>query len=76
MAPPPDGLLSGPLSRAGTWPILLRVRCCDVRPVFLPKGRVGRHYRAVARNGRVLLASDRGLASWNRATSPACNQPL
>src|SRR5437879_5694614 len=31
---------------------------CDVRPRFIPKCRVGRGYRAVARNGRVLLASN------------------
>jgi len=31
---------------------------CDLRPRFIPKCRVGRGYRAVARNGRVLLASN------------------
>jgi hypothetical protein len=30
---------------------------CALRPAFLPKGTVGRHHRAIARNGRVLLAS-------------------
>jgi hypothetical protein len=30
---------------------------CDLRPALLPKGTVGRHHRAVARNGRVLVAS-------------------
>jgi hypothetical protein len=33
----------------------------DVRRRFLSKGRIGRGYRAVGRNGRVLLASDRPL---------------
>jgi len=54
-----DELLRGlawPRGRA--WPLTLRVRCCDLRPRFIPKGRVGRSYRAIARNGRVLLASD------------------
>jgi hypothetical protein len=31
---------------------------CDLRPRFIPKCRVGGGYRAVARNGRVLLASN------------------
>ena len=31
---------------------------CDLRHRFIPKCRVGRGYRAVARNGRVLLASN------------------
>jgi hypothetical protein len=31
---------------------------CDLSPRFIPKCRVGRGYRAVSRNGRVLLASN------------------
>ncbi len=64
------------------WPIVLRALLCDLRPRFLPKGQAGRGYRAVARNGRVLLASDRPLAelpnhtvqlrlqTWHRAVLP------
>jgi hypothetical protein len=58
-----DNLVWGPLRATGTWPLLVRVRWCDLRPAFLPKGQVGRGYRAVARNGRVLLASDQPLAA-------------
>ena len=35
-----------------------RAVLCDLRPRFIPKCRVGRGYRAVSRNGRVLLASN------------------
>jgi hypothetical protein len=53
-------LLNGPLLAAGVpWPLTLRARLGDLRPRFLPKGPAGRGFRAVARNGRVLLASDR-----------------
>jgi hypothetical protein len=31
---------------------------CDLRPRFIPKGRAGKGWRAVSRNGRVLLCSD------------------
>jgi hypothetical protein len=53
-----------------------------LRPRFLAKGRVGKGYRAIARNGRVLLASDRSLEElagcvavvrlqvWRRALLP------
>src|SRR6266852_7742663 len=41
------------------WPLTLPVVLCNLRPRFLPKGTVGRSFRAVARNGRVLLCSDR-----------------
>ena len=58
-----DQLLSGPLwAAAGGLPLSLAARWCDVRSRFIPKGRVGRGERAVARNGRVLLAGDRPLA--------------
>jgi hypothetical protein len=77
-------LLGGPLLSAGApWPLVLRATLGDLRPRFLPKGAVGRAgHRAVARNGRVLLCSDRpvtelaGLAAvvrlqtWHRATLP------
>jgi hypothetical protein len=39
-------------------PLCFRAVLCDLRPRFIPKCRVGRGYRAVARNGRVLLASN------------------
>ncbi len=77
-------LLGGPLLSAGApWPLVLRATLCDLRPRFLPKGAVGpAGHRAVARNGRVLLCSDRpvaelaGLAAlvrlqtWHRAALP------
>ena len=77
-------LLGGPLLSAGApWPLVLRATLGDLRPRFLPKGAVGRAgHRAVARNGRVLLCSDRpvaelaGLAAlvrlqtWHRAALP------
>jgi hypothetical protein len=51
-------LLQGPLwlSR-GSLPIGLTAVVCDLQPRFIPKGRAGRGFRAIARNGRVLLAS-------------------
>jgi hypothetical protein len=56
-------LASGPLLDAlGALPISLTVRLGDLRPRFLAKATVGRGVRAVARNGRVLLAGDRPLA--------------
>lgn len=62
----PDGvleLLHGRLRpAAGDWPVRLAVRLGEMRPAFLAKGRAGRGHRAVSRNGRVLLASDRPLA--------------
>jgi hypothetical protein len=55
--------LRGPLlTLSGRWPVNLAALLCDLRPRLLPKGRAGRGYRAVARNGRVLVASDRPLA--------------
>src|SRR2546430_462650 len=38
--------------------LCFRAILCDLRPRFIPKCRVGRGYRAVARNGRILLASN------------------
>jgi hypothetical protein len=61
MSFPPSNLLRGRLAESGIWPLLLRARGCDLRPVFLLKGQVGRHHRAVSRNGRVLLASQLSL---------------
>lgn len=76
-------LLRGPLlDRAGTLPLSLSAVLCDLRPRFLAKCTVGRGYRAIARNGRVLLACDRPLAEligrtayvrvqvWHRALLP------
>lgn len=76
-------LLAGPLVAGDApWPLALTVRLCDLRPRFLDKGRAGHGYRAIARNGRVLLASDRPLAelpgrvararlqTWHRAILP------
>jgi hypothetical protein len=58
-------LLSGPLfTSPQDLPLCLHAQLCDLRPRFLPKGRVGQGYRAVARNGRVLLATNRPLAEW------------
>jgi hypothetical protein len=74
------------LDAASDLPISLRVQLCDLKPRFLPKGTVGRGFRAVARNGRVLLASDTPLAqlagqvvtmriqTWHKAILPG-DQP-
>jgi len=76
-------LVSGPLfTGAQDLPLRLDAWMCDVRPRFLAKGRVGQNYRAIARNGRVLLATDQPLAEladraaqvrlqlWQRAILP------
>ena len=76
-------LIRGPLLTAGApWPLSLRVLLCDLRPRFLAKGQAGRGHRAIARNGRVLLAADRPpgelagrctrlrLQTWHRAILP------
>ena len=56
-------ILHGPLWSATTsWPMTLNARLCDLRPRFLPKHQVPRGHRAIARNGRVLLASQQTLA--------------
>jgi hypothetical protein len=60
---PATHLLSGPLLKADIrWPLVLIVQWCDLRPRFLPKSSSGRGHRAISRNGRALLASDRPLA--------------
>jgi hypothetical protein len=65
-----------------SWPLLLDVQLCDLRRRFIPKQGVDRGCRAVARNGRVLLASDLPLAelpgrsarvrlqTWHKAILP------
>ncbi len=76
------GLVTGRLLEAGGWPLRLAAWLCDLRTRFLIKdGPAGTH-RAVARNGRVLLASDRPLdelagrpalvrlQTWHRAILP------
>lgn len=45
------------LESADAESILFHAILCDFRPRFIPKGRIGRGYRAIARNGRVLLTS-------------------
>jgi hypothetical protein len=60
---PARKLLSGRLVEAPfPWPLLSHVVLCDLRPRFIPKGQLGGSHRAVARNGRVLLASRLPLA--------------
>jgi hypothetical protein len=60
---PARKLLSGRLVEGSfPWPLLLHVVLCDLRPRFLAKGQLGGGHRAVARNGRVLLASRLPLA--------------
>ena len=51
-------LLRGPLPTSDAWPLSFSAVLCDLGARFLVKCRVGRGYRAIARNGRVLLASD------------------
>ncbi len=76
-------LLTGRLRDAGApWPFALTAVLCDLRPRFLSKGAAGRGFRAVSRNGRVLLCGDRPLVelagrtarvriqTWNRRTLP------
>jgi len=56
-------LLGGPLLEAdGAWPLSLSAVLCDLRSRFLAKGTAGGGHRAIARNGRVLLCSDRPTA--------------
>lgn len=65
-----------------SWPLALRARLCDLRPRFIPKCQVGSSYRAISRNGRVLLASNEPLTellgfpahvrlqTWHKAILP------
>jgi hypothetical protein len=52
-----ETLLAGPLAETHSLPLVIYAALCNLRPRFLPKGCVGRGHRAIARNGRVLLAS-------------------
>ena len=76
-------LVWGPLlASPQALPLTLHTRLCDLRTRFLPKGAVRQGHRAIARNGRVLLATDRPLAEladrpaqvrlqvWHRAILP------
>ena len=57
-----EQLVSGSLLKStASESISFRAVLCDLGLRFIPKCRVGRGYRAVARNGRVLLASNRPL---------------
>ena len=47
-----------PTPQADWESVCFRALLCDLKPRFILKGRVGRSYRSVARNGRVLLASN------------------
>jgi hypothetical protein len=58
-------LLWGPLAHTQADSLTITAMLGDLSPRFLPKGRVGPGYRALARNGRVLLASDTPLAELN-----------
>jgi hypothetical protein len=70
------------LDQAGGLPLSVLSLLPDLRPRFMAKGKVGRGYRAIARNGRVLMASDRNLAelageislvrlqAWHRSILP------
>ncbi|HYT89305.1 MAG TPA: hypothetical protein VEL76_11420 [Gemmataceae bacterium] len=49
--------ISGPLVEDKPARLTVTAVFCELRPAFLSKGQVGQHYRAIARNGRVLLAS-------------------
>lgn len=49
-------LASGQLA-LGQVPLRFDAVLCDLRPRFIDKGRAGREFRAIARNGRVLIAS-------------------
>jgi hypothetical protein len=45
------------LESANSEAIVFHAILCDLRPRFIPKGRVGRSFRAISRNGRILLIS-------------------
>jgi len=51
------------------------VALCNLRPRFIPKGRVGRGFRAVARNGRILLAANRPLEALEASIAAVRIQP-
>jgi hypothetical protein len=55
-------LIRGPLLESvDSQSICFRAILGDLQPRFIPKGQIGRGYRAVARNGRILLASTQPL---------------
>jgi hypothetical protein len=76
-------LIRGPLLESvDSQSICFRAILGDLRSRFIPKGQIGRGYRAIARNGRVLLASmqpldqligreaDIRLQAWRKAILP------
>lgn len=75
-------LLTGSLCSTCEWPYTLHACCCDLRPRFLIKQAIRSACRAIARNGRILLCSDRPLEqlpgrivrlrlqTWHRAYLP------
>jgi hypothetical protein len=83
MPPLPGSLIWGPLLDGAPAALSLPVALCALRPALIPKGQVGRHHRAVSRNGRVLLASalpvdalvgrrvQLRVAPWHRRLLPA-----
>jgi hypothetical protein len=58
-----DELLRGDRVKDGL-PLSLAAYLGDLRSRFLYKGRAGRGHRYVARNGRVLLVTERVLGEW------------
>jgi hypothetical protein len=67
LMPSESRVLWGPLSEARL-PLSLTVSLCDLRPRFIQKCMIGKGYRAIARNGRVLLASDCPLVEMAKRT--------
>lgn len=75
-------LFAGTWRAEEAWPLVLTASLCDLRTRFLAKGGVGSSCRAIARNGRVLLASPWPLGetagrlarvrlqTWHRALLP------
>jgi hypothetical protein len=63
LRPIESDLLRGTRAIAGL-PIAVDAYLGDLRPRFLYKGLAGRGHRYVARNGRVLLATERRLDEW------------
>jgi hypothetical protein len=56
-------------------PITLDAYLSDLRPRFLHKGGAGRGHRYVARNGRILLATERPLEEWMNCLARVRLQP-
>jgi hypothetical protein len=74
LQPVESDLLRGTRAIAGL-PVSLDVYLCDLRSRFLYKGRAGRGHRYVARNGRVLLATQHPLEEWVDRLSRVRLQP-